>query len=153
VLGAAACRAGYVASDGGHDALRAAAEKVAAGSVLIMFPEGTRSREGVLQPFKPGFILVARRAAAPIQLVRITGDSPLLVKGRPWWRIPPLPVRITVSLGPCLPTPQPADRTELLRGEIEAWFRAGTPPTARVLSPTISSASVAAPAARWQTAT
>ena len=28
-----------------------------------------------LLPFKPGFVLIARRARAPIQLVRITTDS------------------------------------------------------------------------------
>jgi len=66
-------------------------------------------------------------AQAPIQLVLITCDSDLLVKGRPWWRAPRLPASVTVSLGPCLPPPG-ADPSGVI-GEIEAWFRqsAGTP--------------------------
>src|ERR1700712_4677849 len=54
VLGAAARRAGYLASDGGHELLRRAADKAAAGPTLIVFPEGTRTPPSVsLLPFKP----------------------------------------------------------------------------------------------------
>ena len=38
VLGAAARRAGYLGSDGGHELVRAAAVKVAAGCTLIARP-------------------------------------------------------------------------------------------------------------------
>ena len=31
------------------------------GEMLVMFPEGTRSNDGELLPFKPGFELLARR--------------------------------------------------------------------------------------------
>lgn len=124
VLGAAARRAGYVANDGGHDMLRVAAEKVAAGATFILFPEGTRSRAGVLNPFKPGFAIIARRAHAPIQLVRITCSPDLLVKGRAWWKIPRLPASVTVALGPCLPPPEDK-KTDAMVSGIEAWFRTG----------------------------
>lgn len=124
VLGAAACRAGYLGSDGGHELLRAAADKIAAGRTFIVFPEGTRSRGGVLHPLKPGFVLIARRAAAPIQLVRIVSDCDLLAKGEVWWRLPPLPVHVTVTLGPCLPPPVDETTGEVLAG-VEGWFRAG----------------------------
>ena len=155
VLGAAARRAGYLASDGGHDALRAAAEKVAAGHTLVVFPEGTRSREGVLQPFKPGFILVARRAGAPIQLVRITCDSRLLVKGRAWWKMPRLRAHITIALGPCLPPPPPPldEKTETILAGIEAWFRAGADAAPRAFAaPPPAAVATAASAPRGQTA-
>jgi 1-acyl-sn-glycerol-3-phosphate acyltransferase len=123
VLGAAARRAGYLASDGGHDFLRAAAEKVAAGDTFIVFPEGTRTASGALHPFKSGFVLVARRARAPIQLVRIACDAPLLAKGRPWWRVPPLPAEVSVALGPLLPPPTDEKNAEV-GAWVEAWFRA-----------------------------
>lgn len=65
VLGAAARRAGYLASDGGLELLRDAAAKVAAGRTLVVFPEGTRTPPGeALLPFKAGFLLIARRARA-----------------------------------------------------------------------------------------
>jgi len=38
-----------------------------------MFPEGTRSRDGRIQPFKPGFALLARKAAVPVVPVVIDG--------------------------------------------------------------------------------
>ena len=124
VLGAAARRAGYLASDGGHDLVRVAAAKVAAGHTLIIFPEGTRTPPGqALLPFKPGFALIARRAGVPIQLVRITTDSNVLAKGRAWWKSPRLPAHIEVTVGPLIPS-DAAENTAALSAKIEHWFRA-----------------------------
>jgi 1-acyl-sn-glycerol-3-phosphate acyltransferase len=130
VLGAAARRAGYLGSDGGHELVRRAGDKVASGHMLIVFPEGTRAPPGgAMLPFKPGFVLIARRARRPIQLVRITTNSNVLVKGRAWWRLPLFPAHIEVTVGPLIPTDTPASTVEL-SDAIEAWFRnppAGAP--------------------------
>ncbi len=119
--GATARCAGYISSEGGGRLLRSAAAKIAQGHTLLVFPEGTRTRDGVLNPLKPGFVVMARLAQAPIQLVHITCDSPLLTKGRPWWKVPPLPATVTVTLGPCLQPP--GKDTAAVVDEIEAWFR------------------------------
>jgi len=124
VLGAAARRAGYLGSDGGHDLIRKAAATVAAGHRLVVFPEGTRTPPGQsLLPFKPGFVLIARRARAPIQLVRLTTDSDVLTKGAAWWRLPRFPAHVEVTAGPLIATDTAASPSELT-AEIEAWFRA-----------------------------
>ncbi|MBI3885561.1 MAG: 1-acyl-sn-glycerol-3-phosphate acyltransferase [Opitutae bacterium] len=124
VLGAAARRAGYLASDGGHDLVRAAGAKVAAGHTLVVFPEGTRTPPGVeLGPFKPGFALIAQRARVPVQLVHIGWNTNVLVKGRAWWRLPRLPGRVDITVGPCL-APAPGRPAAALAAEAEAWFRA-----------------------------
>jgi len=121
VLGATARAAGYIASDGGIDLVRAASARVAAGETLVIFPEGTRTRAGVANPFKPGFALIAHRGHVPIQTVRITCDSNALIKGRPWWKPPQMPAHVTLTLGEAFPPPD-------LRGvaatvaEVEAWF-------------------------------
>ncbi len=47
-------------------ALRTAEEALRKGYGLILFPEGTRSRSGVLAKGKPGVGLLARRAMVPI---------------------------------------------------------------------------------------
>jgi 1-acyl-sn-glycerol-3-phosphate acyltransferase len=140
VLGAAARRAGYLGSDGGHELVRQAGDKVAAGHLLVVFPEGTRTPPGkTLLPFKPGFVLIARRARRPIQLVRITTNSNVLTKGRAWWRLPIFPAHIQVTVGPLIPTDTAASTTEL-SAEIEAWFRspavvdAACAPVASILS-------------------
>lgn len=128
VLGAAATRAGYLAGDGGHDVIRHAAAKAAAGHTVIIFPEGTRTPPGVaLLPFKPGFVLMARRAHTPIQLVRIACSRPVLAKGRAWWKFPPLTAHVDLTVGPRLQV-TPGAGTAAVAAEIETWFRA--PPEA-----------------------
>ena len=123
VLGAAARRAGYLGSDHGHDLVRFAAEKVAAGHTLVIFPEGTRTPPGqALLPFKPGFALIALRAGVPIQLVKITTDSDVLTKGRAWWKLPRFPAHVHVTVGPLLST-APTDRAAEVSARVEAWFR------------------------------
>ncbi len=124
VLGAAARRAGYLASDGGHELVRRAADKVATGHTLIVFPEGTRTPPGeILLPFKPGFVLIARRARVPIQLVRITTDSDVLTKDCTSWRLPRFPAHVEVKVGPLVATDTTAS-VAALAANIEAWFRA-----------------------------
>lgn len=125
VLGAGARRAGYLASDGGHEILRTAAEKVAAGNWLIIFPEGTRTPPSTgLLPLKPGFVLIARRAQVPIQLVRITISRPVLTKDRAWWKVPPLPAQVDIAAGPLIEVPSDASTAHVV-DHIEQWFRSG----------------------------
>jgi 1-acyl-sn-glycerol-3-phosphate acyltransferase len=123
VLGAAARRAGYLASDGGHEVVRRAAVSVAAGHTLVVFPEGTRTPVGQSTGrFRPGFVLMAQRAGRPIQLVHIRHSRPVLAKDRAWWKLPPLPATADITLGPCLyvaPSTDPA----MAAAEIEAWYR------------------------------
>ena len=47
-------------------ALRMAAKVLEEGNMLVIFPEGTRSKDGELSPFKDGAALFAYRAHAPI---------------------------------------------------------------------------------------
>jgi 1-acyl-sn-glycerol-3-phosphate acyltransferase len=122
VLGAAARRAGYLASDAGLDLFRSASAKAAAGHTLVLFPEGTRTRGGPLNPLKAGFALIAQRARTPTQTVLITCDSDLLIKGRAWWKLPRLPAHVTVSLGPLFPPPEKGG-TAALVAEVNGWFR------------------------------
>lgn len=43
------------------------------GEVVLMFPEGTRTKDGNLQPLKAGFSTLAKRAKVPIVPVAIHG--------------------------------------------------------------------------------
>ena len=122
VLGGAAQRAGYLANDGGLDLIREAAARARAGDPVIIFPEGTRTRGGALNPLKAGFALVAQRAGVPIQAVCIVCDSDILSKTHRWWTLPRLPAHVTVTVGPEFAPPAPA-RTAALVTEIDAWFR------------------------------
>jgi 1-acyl-sn-glycerol-3-phosphate acyltransferase len=52
------------------------------GANLIVFPEGTRSRSGVLGPFQPGAFKLARMFRLPIQVLRIRHSNRLFQPGR-----------------------------------------------------------------------
>ena len=66
-----------------------------AGRYVLMSPEGTRSYDGGLQPFKIGFIKLAHKANAIILPVGITGAASALPRGAPY----PRPRKLTVRVG------------------------------------------------------
>lgn len=56
-------------------ALDAAVQALRAGAVLLIFPEGHRSRDGVLLPGRGGAVRLAMRAGVPIVPVAIVGTE------------------------------------------------------------------------------
>lgn len=78
-------------------ALRTALGFLEAGEALVVFPEGTRSRDGRMLPAKRGIGMIACRAGVPVVPARISGtDRPfaaLLRRRRACFRVvfgPPL---------------------------------------------------------------
>ncbi len=78
-------------------ALRAASEHLESGALLVMFPEGTRSRTGGLTKGHPGTAIIAIRSGAPVLPVAVTGSEKI---GWPWIFLRPLSVpHIKVTIG------------------------------------------------------
>ncbi len=80
LFGYAMKRAGYLPLDrsDGRRALKTmefAAQKIRNGVSVIIFPEGTRSMDGKLIPFKRGGFLLAARAGVPIVPFTINGSA------------------------------------------------------------------------------
>lgn len=67
---------------------------------VLVFPEGTRSRTGALQPFKTGPFVLAIQSGAPIVPVYVAGTFGILPKGS----IRVRPSAVHVSVGPPVPT-------------------------------------------------
>ena len=58
-----------------------AANRIAEGASVLIFPEGTRSLDGHLQPFKTGAIMLAIKAGVPVVPVGFNGTHQALPKG------------------------------------------------------------------------
>jgi 1-acyl-sn-glycerol-3-phosphate acyltransferase len=66
---------------------------------LILFPEGTRSKDGYINMFKRGVSLFAIKTETPILFLYLEGNNELWPKGRPI----PFPGVLKVHLGPVHP--------------------------------------------------
>jgi 1-acyl-sn-glycerol-3-phosphate acyltransferase len=62
--------------------LNDAAQRIAEGSSVILFPEGTRSPDGRLQPFKTGAVMLAIKAGVEVVPVGFNGTYQALPKGK-----------------------------------------------------------------------
>jgi 1-acyl-sn-glycerol-3-phosphate acyltransferase len=71
-------------------ALRAASDAIANGALLVMFPEGTRSRTGGLTAGHAGTAMIALRTGAPILPVAVTGSEHVVW---PWLFLKPWSIK------------------------------------------------------------
>ena len=58
---------------GGAAGLKAILDRLLAGGGIILFPEGTRTRDGKLQPARSGIGLIVTKSEAPVVPVRVFG--------------------------------------------------------------------------------
>ncbi len=62
-------------------AINDAAERLKAGHSIVIFPEGTRSADGTVAPFKAGGLRLGVKAGVPIVPVTISGSKNIMPKG------------------------------------------------------------------------
>lgn len=67
--------------DAAQASVTAAAEALRSGLNIMVFPEGTRSRNGRLQPFKKGPFYLAMETQAPVVPIAISGTEKMMRKG------------------------------------------------------------------------
>lgn len=97
VLGRAMTAAGFIRINRSNrsEAIRSltqAAESIRGGRPVILFPEGTRSRDGRLQPFKKGAFHLATLAGVPVVPVAIRGTFEIMPPGS--LRVRPGPIEV-----------------------------------------------------------
>jgi len=81
-----------------RSALKDVIQKLAQGRKVLVFPEGTRSYDGQLQPPERGISLLAHKSRAPVVPTYVWGTHYVLPRGGAMIR----PHPISVSFGPAL---------------------------------------------------
>ena len=76
------------------ESARQATENLKRGKSYVVYPEGTRSRDGRLLPFKKGAFMMAIDAGVPIVPVTVSGASRIMPKGQ--IKVHPSTVQLTV---------------------------------------------------------
>jgi long-chain acyl-CoA synthetase len=71
-----------------------AGEAMNRGYSVLIFPEGTRSKDGKLQPFRPGIGLLARESRVPVVPVALIGLGEMRTGKARWFRSGRLEIRI-----------------------------------------------------------
>ena len=87
LFGIAMKRSGYISIDrsdrrSAFASLKRAAEIIRNGVSVLIFPEGTRSRDGNMRPFKKGGFVLATDSRVPIVPVIVHGTWPIMQKDR-----------------------------------------------------------------------
>ena len=113
VFGLSMARVGYISIDrsdrrAAHKSLSDAAQKIAQGVSVIIFPEGSRSTDGSIKPFKAGGFHLAVRSGRPIVPVVIYGTYHVMPKGSLHIR----PGLVVVSIHPPVDTASYNNRTK-----------------------------------------
>jgi 1-acyl-sn-glycerol-3-phosphate acyltransferase len=90
----------YIAVDRGNpkeamSSIERAAEKIRNGVSVLLFAEGTRTRDGNLQPFKRGAFSLAAKSGVPIVPLTINNSFRILPKGS--LRVRPADIEVVVD--------------------------------------------------------
>jgi 1-acyl-sn-glycerol-3-phosphate acyltransferase len=108
--------------------LRQAGEKIRQEkSAAIIFPEGTRSRSGDLQPFKKGAFLLASEAGVPVIPTAVSGSFEIMPPNSWWVRPREILVRFGAPVSPTGPAEELLDAVHQQVGGLLA--EAGPPPS------------------------
>jgi len=97
--------------DAAQASVKAAAEALQSGLSIVVFPEGTRSRNGRLSTFKKGPFFLAQQTLAPIVPIALSGTQTMMHKGS--MAISPGVARLRFL--PAIESAQFANREETLR--------------------------------------
>jgi 1-acyl-sn-glycerol-3-phosphate acyltransferase len=101
------------------------------GLSFAVYPEGTRSRDGRLLPFKKGTFVMAIEAGVPVVPVSIVGAQTLMRKGD--WTMQP--GEVTIRFGPVVDASNYSmDKRGDLLARVEALVAAGLPEDQRPLA-------------------
>lgn len=103
ILGGVVRWSGYISNSDPEALMQQCREALDKGCSIIVFPEGTRTRDSKALKFQRGAANIAVRCKADILPVTIFADPPTLRKGEPWYSIPPRPSVFRVKVLELMP--------------------------------------------------
>jgi 1-acyl-sn-glycerol-3-phosphate acyltransferase len=106
--------------------VREAEEVIRRGHHMVVYPEGTRSRDGRLLPFKKGPFYMAMETGVPVAPITLIGTEELLPKGKLLVK----PGEVTVVFHAPIDPKQYRDRDELLQA-VRETIASSLPPERR----------------------
>lgn len=125
IFGAALTKGGSIPVDrsNGRKALASlaeAAKRIKNGCSVIIFPEGTRSSDGTLHPFKSGGMIIAIKAQVEVVPIAICGSRDILAKGDLLPKSGTITMRIGDPVDVCgYSLKQKGELAELLHGKVQ----------------------------------
>ena len=119
-LGAGSRLARYIPSDQPRQMIKDAVADLREGGMLLLFPEGTRTKRDPINSLKASIGIIAKHANVPVQVAIIETDCPYLRKGWPLFRRPTLPITYRVRLGRRF---DPPGNVNSFMTELECEFR------------------------------
>lgn len=122
LLAIPARRADYIPNIPAGAMLRECRKRLERGANIMIFPEGTRTSAGVLNPFQRGFALPVIQSGAEVRTIFIECDSMALGKGYSFFKNARPPLHFRISTGEIFKA-GPGQRARDFSMEIEDYFR------------------------------
>ena len=113
---------GFIRSDTPTRFIQQCQQSLSDGGQLLLFPEGTRTQNETINPFKGGFSLIAQKTGAAIQPVFIEANSDFLGKQWPIWKKPSFPLVYRTTLGKRFNVEKKQDHRAFTK-ELQKYFK------------------------------
>jgi 1-acyl-sn-glycerol-3-phosphate acyltransferase len=118
---------GYLSNDGGIDLIRNLSDALSKGEKVLLFPEGTRTYDEPVNPFNPGYALVAIRAQVPVQLIKVYSYTSILSKKQSFLKGTKFPCIFRVEIGPVV-EPGQFRTVNQFNHFVESWYQENIQP-------------------------
>ncbi len=119
LFGHGARMAGYIPNKSIRDIVNVAAEELKIGSMLLLFPEGTRTRTATVNKLQATVAVIAKRTDVDVQTILIESNSGFLGASWPIYRVPSFPVHFRVRVGRRFSS---TDNVKQLVAEMQEYF-------------------------------